>query len=128
LSASRLAGSRLLIADDDEDVRATLAMLLTQSGASIQVVGSGLDALDAIAHDGPFALVITDVRMPAPSGVQLLAMARTAGADVPFLVITAFADAQVATTVDQVDGAVLLGKPFDAAELIRVAERMVGAD
>jgi CheY-like chemotaxis protein len=121
-----LAAARLLIVDDDPEfvsyVRSVLGLVGVSDAAT---ANSGLDALEQIAANPPYDLVITDVRMPPPSGLQLVAMARTAGYDVPFLVVTAFPDDQVTTTVDKLADVVLLAKPFDPDDLVTTAALLV---
>ena len=115
-------GTRILIVDDDEDIRWGLASLFEMHGAEVRTAAGGMEALRLLAERGPFHLVITDVRMPAPSGVQLVAMARTAGCHVPFFVITAYPeDPAVQNAMPQVADAVLIGKPFDPQELVQRA-------
>jgi DNA-binding NtrC family response regulator len=115
----------LLVVDDDEDMVEWLAELFASQGAIVQTAQNGTDALDKIAHEGTYNLVVTDVRMPAPSGLQLAAMARCAGYQVPFLIITAFPDSEVGRTVDKLDHATLLPKPFKPQELWKAARDLV---
>ena len=70
-------------------------------------------------------LVISDVRMPIPFGVDVLAMARTAGVTVPFLLITAFGDDQLRNVARGLHARVL-DKPFLARELKAQIHELVG--
>jgi DNA-binding NtrC family response regulator len=115
----------LLVVDDDEDMVEWLAELFASQGAVVQTAQNGTEALDKIAHEGTYNLVVTDVRMPAPGGLQLAAMARYAGYKVPFLIITAFPDSEVGRTVDRLDDAKLLPKPFKPQELWKAARDLV---
>src|SRR5689334_7325426 len=95
-----LLGARVLVVDDDEDFVSFLSGQFSAIGCEcVDTAGSGLEALERIADQGAYDLVVTDVRMPAPSGVQLVAMARTAEYAVPFLVVTAFPEPDVFRTV-----------------------------
>lgn len=116
----------LLVVDDDADMVEWLVDLFASQGAVVQTAENGTDALDKIAHDGRYSLVVTDVRMPAPGGLQLAAMARYAGYEVPFLIITAFPDGEVHRTVGRLDRATLLPKPFKPQELWKAARDLVG--
>jgi DNA-binding NtrC family response regulator len=115
---------RLLIADDDLEMRSWLRAVLACRGAEVSEVESGAELLRALSEDGPFDLVVTDVRMSWASGVQALAMARTAGMHTPFVVITAYADDAVRTAADAL-GAALLEKPFTIEELLDTAQGLV---
>src|SRR3990172_4681276 len=97
---------RLLIADDDPDMRSWLREVLEARGARVAEADSGVDLLRVLSDEGPFDLVVSDVRMSWASGVQVLAMVRAAGYEIPFIVITAYADARVRAAVAQL-GAVL---------------------
>jgi CheY-like chemotaxis protein len=63
--------------------------------------------------------------MPGPTGVQLLAMARTAGFVHPFLVVTAFPEDALIESVQQIENADVLGKPFTPSELQRVVKQLM---
>jgi CheY-like chemotaxis protein len=113
---------RLLIADDDADMRDWLRAVLTVHAAVLREAASGWELLEVLSTDGPFDLVITDVRMPAPSGLHVVTMARAAGLATPFLLITAFPQEQIHRMVHTLVDVHLLGKPF-SAEQLRLAVR-----
>jgi len=108
---------RILIADDDDEMRAWLRLALRQLQPAVTEVGTGNDLLEALAHDGPFDAIITDVRMPGLDGLRVAAMARTAGVPTPIVVITAFPEMAVLKSVGKMPNATLLAKPFEAGEL-----------
>lgn len=108
---------RILIADDDSEMRAWLSVALKPIHYVVEELDSGLGLLERIASDAPFDAVVTDVRMPGPDGLRVVAMARTAGLAVPFLVITAFPDPEVIRLVHGIPGTTLLAKPFEVGEL-----------
>jgi CheY-like chemotaxis protein len=114
---SALSAPRLLIADDDADMREWLRAVLSRAAEVVGEAASGWELLHVLSHDGPFDLVITDVRMPAPSGLSVVAMARAAGMTTPFLIITAFPQPQLVAAAARLDRVVLLGKPFSAQQL-----------
>jgi CheY-like chemotaxis protein len=108
---------RILIAEDDDEMRAWLRLALRQLQPAVTEVGTGHDLLDALAHGGPYDAIITDVRMPGLDGLRVAAMARTAGMPTPILVITAFPESAVLRSVSKMPNATLLAKPFEAGEL-----------
>jgi two-component system, OmpR family, response regulator len=119
-------GPRIFIADDDAAMREWLRLLLRPMRADIQEASGGIELLELLASGDPFDLVITDLRMPGPTGLQVVAMARAAGVTTPFLIITAFPDDDVCRALAAA-GAELLAKPFSAAELkARVAALIAG--
>lgn len=109
---------RVLVAEDDLELSQSLVEILVSEGLDVTAVTRGDDALGELSGGG-FDLVITDVMMPSPLGVQVAAMARTAGEGVPILVITASRDAAIPSVVSQLDRARLLLKPFSRTDLIR---------
>lgn len=109
---------RVLVAEDDPVIRSMIAELLTSEGMDVVEVGTGDEALSSLA-DTEFDLVITDVVMPAPYGVQVIASARTAGESVPTLVITAHRDQWIIDAVSRLERTEVLHKPFSSDELLR---------
>lgn len=116
---------RIVIADDDAEMRALIRLLLRPALGEVREAASGWELLGVLADDGPFDLVITDVRMPAPNGVGVVTMARAAGFETPFLVITAFPDERVRRTIASQRNAVLVGKPFDRTELMSAVHALL---
>jgi len=107
---------RILVADDDGEMRAWLRLAVRPLACAVVEAASGAELLDRLA-DGDVDVVVTDLRMPAPNGLAAIASARAAGVTIPVLVITAFPDANIARAVANIDRALLLPKPFDVGEL-----------
>jgi CheY-like chemotaxis protein len=118
---------RVIVADDDPAMREWLRILLRPLAAEVREAAGGLELLDLLAAGEPYDLVITDVRMPGPDGLQVVAMARTAGSLAPFLVITAFPDDELRRALHAA-GACLLAKPFAPAELRAAVAALLAAD
>jgi two-component system response regulator MprA len=108
---------RLLVVDDDRAVRESLRRSLEFNGYQVSVAGDGAEALASIAGRPPDALVI-DVMMPRLDGIETTRALRTAGNDLPILVLTA--RDSVGDRVEGLDaGAVdYLTKPFALEELL----------
>ena len=121
-----MAGQRILIADDDREMRRVLRDMLRSTGAEISEAASGQDLLGCLATGGQFDLVITDLRMPAPSGLQVMLMARTAGNEIPFILITAFGDEEVRLALSRVPNAFMLDKPFAPPALLHCVASALG--
>ncbi len=79
---------KILIAEDDRELRRLFAHVLIKNGYTVKEVGNGKEALDAIDAEY-FDLVISDVMMPIVDGYQLVRMLRDAGNNTPVLMITA---------------------------------------
>lgn len=79
---------KILIAEDDHELRRLFAHVLIKNGYTVKEVGNGKEALDAIDAEY-FDLIISDVMMPIVDGYQLVRMLRDAGNNTPVLMITA---------------------------------------
>ncbi|MBI5480891.1 MAG: response regulator, partial [Deltaproteobacteria bacterium] len=102
---------------DEEDMREWLRLVLAPLRAEIREAASGGELLRVLASDPLPDLVITDVRMPPPDGLEVLARVRARGSSVPFLVISAFADEAVRAEAAR-HGAEVLAKPFTGKQLL----------
>lgn len=118
--------ARVLVADDDADVRAWVGLQLKKLGASILEVETGLELLDLLARDSRFDLIVTDIHMPGLKGSHVVAMARTAGVDAPFLVITGQADEATRAAIDRFDGTTFMEKPLDRDRLVKAVGEILG--
>ncbi len=116
--------TRILIAEDDIPFRTSVAEILRDAGKEVTEVGSGDEALEALST-ASYDLLISDVMMPAPLGVHVAAMMRTAGTSIPILVITASKDPEIANIVSRLDRARLLYKPFTRAQLVACVDALV---
>ena len=116
--------ARVLIADDDPDLRAAVAHSLSAEGMSVLEAHSGSDALVKLASGG-IDLLVTDVMMPGLGGVQAAAIARSSGTHIPILVMTARRDPWIAESVGKLQFADLLYKPFSREELVDHARALL---
>jgi two-component system, OmpR family, response regulator len=112
-----VAGERLLLVDDEENLRSMLDAALRHSGFDVVPVSSGREALDAVKAERP-ALIVLDVMLPDIDGFEVCRRLRTEGDRTPVLFLTA-RDA----TEDAVRGLTLGGddylvKPFSLEELV----------
>jgi two-component system response regulator MprA len=108
---------RILVVDDDRAVRDSLRRSLEFNGYSVETAGDGAEALARVAQVDPDAIVM-DVMMPRLDGLETTRALRSAGNDVPILVLTA-RDA-VDDRVDGLDAGAddYLAKPFALEELL----------
>lgn len=111
------------IVDDDESIRWVLEKALARENLATQSFSSARDALQALETDTPQVLV-SDIRMPGASGLELLQTVKTRHPGIPVIIITAFSDLDSAVSAFQGGAFEYLAKPFDvdkAVELIRRA-------
>ncbi|TDT29201.1 PAS domain S-box-containing protein [Streptomyces sp. BK208] len=116
---SPAAPARVLVADDNADMRQYLARLLTADGYGVEEVTDGGEALEAVRSDAP-DLVISDVMMPRLDGLQLVGALRAdpRTASVPVLLLSARAGQEDSVEGLHAGADDYLVKPFAAAELL----------
>jgi len=111
------------IVDDDRSIRWVFEKALDREGISYSTFASAQDALDALRAGAPQVLV-SDIRMPGPSGLELLHTVKEKHPAVPVIVMTAYSDLDSAVAAFQGGAYEYLPKPFDvdqAVDLIRRA-------
>ncbi len=116
-----LAGLRVLVVDDEPDVRSTLSEMLLQCGATVSAVGSAREALHAFRLGAPDALVC-DVAMPEVDGYELIRRVRAlpgAAARTPALALTAYASTEHRERALAAGFDAYLAKPAEAPTLSR---------
>jgi CheY-like chemotaxis protein len=119
---------RILVADDDADLRESVVELLTDAGAEVASVQSGAELLARLGEGEPYDLVIADLLMPWITGLQVASSVRDAGLSVPVLLITGAGDASLEERVDSLERTLLLRKPFDSEQLrAAILELLPGA-
>ncbi|SIM63725.1 ATP-binding protein [Micromonospora cremea] len=119
LAGDELTGARILVADDNSDMRAYLSRLLTAQGWRVRAVTDGRQALDAVHRDPP-DLVLTDVMMPVLDGFELVRRLRADPATraLAVLVLSARAGGEASVVGLSLGADDYVVKPFAAAELI----------
>jgi len=111
------------IVDDDESIRWVLEKALARENLATKSFSNARDALEALKTSAPQVLV-SDIRMPGESGLELLQAVKAKHPGLPVIVITAFSDLDSAVAAFQGGAFEYMAKPFDidkAVELIRRA-------
>lgn len=115
--------ARVLIADDDLEMRRMLSHLARLRGHRVSTVADG-DALVTAALQSPPDVLVTDVRMPRRSGLDALSAVRDTLPELPAVVITAFGDHRVHQRAKAL-GAHSIDKPFDPDDLLDLVDRII---
>ena len=118
------------VIDDDDASRQSLAFLLQTADIAVETYPSAAAFLDCIAGVGA-SCIITDVRMPGMSGIDLLRRLKDLKVEAPVIVITGHGDIALAVEAMKIGAADFLEKPFDDEVLlasVRSALRQHGAD
>src|SRR3954451_18247627 len=120
-----MAEALIHVIDDDEASRDSLQFLLMAARLQVKTHDSALEFLKALpSHD--VACIITDVRMPDLSGIDLLCRLREMGMGVPVIVITGHADVPLAVEAMKFGAVDFLEKPFDDEILIASVRAALG--
>lgn len=113
---------RILVVDDDAEMRALLVDVLSDEGYAVYELPNGAEALIRLRTES-FAAIILDKNMPGLSGLDLLPGLRTICPETPVILITAFGD--VSTYMDAMEKGAFeyIFKPFRMEELLLVLQR-----
>lgn len=111
---------RILVVDDEPDIRATVQAMLEIEGYEVAVAANGADALAAIEREAP-DLILLDMRMPVLDGWGFAAELRRRGLAIPVVVMTAARDA--ARWAAEIAAPAFVSKPFRFDDLLRAVER-----
>jgi two-component system response regulator AtoC len=107
---------KVLVADDEKNIREALVKWLNASGFETTGVDNGLAAQRVLQEDA-FGAVVSDLKMPGLDGLQLLSWCRGEGPDIPFVMISAHGEIQDAVEAMRRGARDYLVKPFDPSEL-----------
>lgn len=118
-----ISGLRVLIVDDEVDIRNGLKKLIEPMGALVQVAGDGVEALACVEREAP-DLILTDLMMPRMSGSELLQAVKERHPRTEVIVLTGFGTIQIAVTCLQTGAAHFMTKPFDNGEVLTLVTRL----
>jgi DNA-binding NtrC family response regulator len=108
----------LLIVDDDADLRAALTDYLSQMGVKVRTAGNVAEAQNLLqAEVNPFDIILTDLKIPGGSGLDVLKAARTRNADSLVAIITGYASIETAMDAIRLGAYNLVTKPFSLNEI-----------
>lgn len=106
----------ILVIDDEPDMRMALSHALSRTGYSVDTASGGIEALNKFRKED-FGLVITDVKMPEMSGMQVLQGIRKVSPGIPVIMITAYGTIANAVEAMQEGASDYIIKPFSAEAL-----------
>ncbi len=108
--------SRILVVEDENNMREILKMLLEGEGYDVHIARDGTEGLDCINSD-IFDLIITDIKMPGLSGIQILKKALEISPETLVIVITAFGTTESAVEAMKLGAYDYIHKPFKIDEI-----------
>ena len=123
--------ARILVAEDDREMRALLTLSLRRAGYEVLECRDGMELLNQL---GAFSFpprpddidaVISDIRMPGISGMEVLEALREVGHFPPVILITAFGDEETHLTAKRLGAVAVFDKPFDVEDLVEKIRALV---
>jgi putative nucleotidyltransferase with HDIG domain len=120
--AQELDRDRILIVDDEADVRTVLLRHLEAKGSECIACPSALEAIDRMKNQH-FSLVISDVMMPGMSGMELLSFVRKQDPETAFIMITGLMDINMAVDSLRIGACDFITKPFELPAIQRAVNR-----
>ena len=115
---------RVLVVDDDDEMRALLRRTLEFDGYQVTERDRGTHVVETL-REAPFDLIILDKEMPGLTGIDLLPILRREFPHVPVVFVTAFGGRHVATSAIRLGAASYLEKPFRLGQLRDVVDRLM---
>ena len=116
--------AKVLVVDDEADMRLALRTVLEQGGHSVEEAGDGPAALERVARGG-LDLVLLDIRLPGMDGRQILRRIREQTADLPVIMVSGYGSVDSAVEVMQLGASHYLAKPFSNKELSDTIARVL---
>src|SRR5687768_9649110 len=108
---------RVLVVDDEENLRLVLRTLLRRNGYEVETAASGDEALGLVDTFGP-DMILTDVRMPKMGGLDLLATLKAKGNDATVIVMSAYGNMELAIEAMKAGAYDYVQKPFKPDEIV----------
>lgn len=122
----KMSGKKLLIVDDDADMRLSLKLALEMAGYAAEVAANGREAL-AIQRERPADILITDIFMPDTDGFEIIDAMRKAFPRTKIVVISGgaqLAKRNYLLDAELMDVDAILPKPFDVEVLLRTLDSL----
>ncbi|HWK87413.1 MAG TPA: response regulator [Xanthobacteraceae bacterium] len=121
-----VVSQKILLAEDDNDMRRFLVRALTKAGYEVASFDNGKSAYDRLREE-PFELLLTDIVMPEMDGIELARKATEIDPALKVMFITGFAAVALNPDNNAPKDAKVLSKPFHLKDLVNEVERMLAA-
>ena len=119
----------ILVVDDEPAIRYPIIFMLSKTGYKVSEARDGLEALNLILHaedqGDPFDLLLTDIRMPRMSGMELIHELKWNEINLPVIAISGMPDEELVQKLLNIGCSGYIMKPFDIQDLIRQVEQVL---
>jgi DNA-binding response OmpR family regulator len=119
--------TRIMIIEDDEEMKSLLKDFLEEEGFETDSVSNGVEALEKLSKDR-YALVITDIRMPGLTGLDILPGIRRRKPETPAIVMTAYGSDEVRRRSLERGATAYLAKPISLSQLRILIRELASRD
>ena len=126
ISPSRVPVHRILLAEDDDSMRAFLERALARAGYDVIGFANGVEALERLERE-PFTLLLTDIVMPRMHGIELARRASEIDPDLKIMFITGFAAVALNADSAAPKHAKVLSKPVHLRDLVNEVQKLLAA-
>jgi two-component system cell cycle response regulator CpdR len=123
---SILPNYKILLAEDDHDMRRFLAKALENAGFQVSSFDNGLSAYNKLREE-PYELLLTDIVMPEMDGIELARRATELDPDIKVMFITGFAAVALNPDNNAPKQAKILSKPFHLKDLVGEVQKLLAA-
>ena len=112
-----MLGKRVLVIDDEENLRHYLQMVLGEAGYRVETASDGAEALEKMQHQ-PWDIILCDIRMPRMDGMAFLKEAKAKGLEGTIIMMSAYGTVDTAVAAMKIGAYDYVSKPFNADEII----------
>lgn len=126
MNVTRGPTTKILLAEDDNDMRRFLVKALQTAGYAVVSFDNGLSAYHRLREE-PFELLLTDIVMPEMDGIELARRATELDPDIKVMFITGFAAVALNADNNAPRDAKILSKPFHLRDLVHEVQRLLAA-
>src|SRR5467141_2781086 len=114
------------VIDDDRSIRWVFEKALAREGIPFKTFAQATEAMEALEAAGAPQVLVSDIRMPGASGLELLQTLRQRFPDLPVIITTAYSDLESAVAACQGGAFEYLPKPFDVDQAVELIRRALG--
>ena len=125
-----MAKGKILIVDDEQDVREIFQNRLEKAGYNILTAENGEDAISTLRSEDNMvnvALIFCDIRMPKVNGIECIEFLRDQAPGIPIVVVTGYPDTEVAKDLLNKGIKHYLVKPLDKDKMLSMVEKIIAA-
>lgn len=115
---------RILVIDDEKNITFVIQAMLERAGFEVVVYNESLEAIEALDSED-FDVVVTDLYMPGPGGMQILEHCQKNYPELPTVIITAYGTVEAAVSALKQGAFDFITKPFDQSELLSIVKKAV---